>query len=288
MTTRTIDDRVQARDIREWGRANGHEVSERGALPRHLVELYIGAHGGSDVQVDDDAPQWGSAPGGADPLDQLEAELSSPDGDDTRPGAGMRDNGPPGGSTPPAADRVAPVTNLDEARERIGAGQARRPGWAGQSPRAKGQRPQSEQPRKPVTKAVRDDVTGKLTLLLSPLAMGWQMADPYCGGALAENLDSIVIKAVPLLCMSPAVVEFFQKSSLIWALFELTVALQPVGVAVYKHHVRRDVNEMGQRIDRQGRVVREPQRQAETVVADQSMYVTEVSGHVPPARPAGA
>lgn len=286
MTTRTIDDRVQAREIREWGRANGHEVSDKGALPRHLVDLYIGAHGGSDVQVDDE-PGWGSAPGPADPLDQLEAELSSPDGDDTGPGPGMRDNGPPGGSTQPAG--MTPVTSLDEARQRIGAGQARRPGWAGQSPRTQRQRSsQGEQPRKPVTKAVRDDVTGKLTLLLSPLAMGWQMADPYCGGAFAENLDEIVIKAVPLLCMSPAVVEFFQKSSLIWAIFELTIALQPVGVAVYKHHVRRDVNEMGQRIDRAGRVVREPQRQAETVVADQSMYVTEVSGHVPPARPAGA
>lgn len=274
--TRTVDDRVRANEIRQWGRDNGHEVSDKGALPRWLVNLYEGAHGDAPAPGSDE-PEWGTGSEPDDPLDRLEAELSSP----------PQDNGPPAGSAPPPPEGgvpLRPVTNLDEARERIGAGQARRPGWAGQAPRAKGQAPKDET-RKPVTKAVRDDVTGKLTLLLSPLAMGWQMADPYCGGAFADNLDEIVVKAVPLLCLSPAVVEFFQKSSLVWALFELTIALQPVGVAMYKHHVRREVNEMGQRIDRQGRVIQEPQRPAETVVADQSMYVTEVSGHVPPARP---
>lgn len=40
----TGQDRQRTQDIREWARAEGHQVSDRGRVPARLVELYEAAH----------------------------------------------------------------------------------------------------------------------------------------------------------------------------------------------------------------------------------------------------
>lgn len=37
-------DRQRTQEIREWARANGHQVSDRGRIPARLVEQYEEAH----------------------------------------------------------------------------------------------------------------------------------------------------------------------------------------------------------------------------------------------------
>jgi hypothetical protein len=42
---RTAGDRDQNRAIREWAVQNGHQVSERGRIPQHVIDSYRAAHG---------------------------------------------------------------------------------------------------------------------------------------------------------------------------------------------------------------------------------------------------
>ncbi len=44
VTSRTVPDREQTAAIREWARANGHEVSERGRLSAAVLEAFEAAH----------------------------------------------------------------------------------------------------------------------------------------------------------------------------------------------------------------------------------------------------
>jgi hypothetical protein len=43
-SARTVTDREQTQAIREWARANGHQVSDRGRIPKAVVEAYQAAH----------------------------------------------------------------------------------------------------------------------------------------------------------------------------------------------------------------------------------------------------
>lgn len=282
---RTLEDRLSAREIREWAAGNGHQVSERGRIPRHVTDMYVAAHGGPPIP-DDEEPRWSDSTesdpdGGTDPLARLEGQLAN---EETAAAAAAAQ--PPAGSPP---DTLPPPASLDEARERYAQrDKPPRPPWADRQPPA-GKRPPRPRhgPAKPVPQAVRDDMTGKVALLLSVPAMTWQAGDPYCGGAFAENVDNITQKLVPLLCLSPDIVRFFQKTSTFMLLLEFAIACQPVGIAVVKHHVTRTVG-----IDEKtGRPVqlhyRGPGPPADAYPADPAMYTTEVSGHVPQPRPAG-
>ena len=42
---RGTTDPAQLKAIREWAKANGHEVSDRGRIPASVVEAYQAAHG---------------------------------------------------------------------------------------------------------------------------------------------------------------------------------------------------------------------------------------------------
>ena len=41
---RTVANREQTRAIREWARANGHEVSDRGRIAKPIVDAFDAAH----------------------------------------------------------------------------------------------------------------------------------------------------------------------------------------------------------------------------------------------------
>jgi hypothetical protein len=42
--TRASGDNGSAREVREWARANGHQVSDRGRVPAEVMEAYRAAH----------------------------------------------------------------------------------------------------------------------------------------------------------------------------------------------------------------------------------------------------
>lgn len=41
---RTVTDREQTQAIREWARQNGHQVADRGRVPKGVVEAFQAAH----------------------------------------------------------------------------------------------------------------------------------------------------------------------------------------------------------------------------------------------------
>jgi hypothetical protein len=268
---RTIDDRINSRKVRDWAHANGHghEVGDRGRIPKRLVSMYQAATAGEPV--DDDEPDWSQAGDGgeADALAAMEQEL-----------AAEAQAQPPAGDTRP---QTPPVTSLDEARERLGAA-PKSPAWAKQQ-RTRST-PAGKQKTIPVTRAVRDDKTGKLALLLSIPVSGIQTVDPYCGTALADNLDNIVQKMVPLMCLSQDVIRFFQNATVFMMMIALAVAVQPVAIAVGKHHVMHSVNEFGQPVDEHGNVRKQQDENPEPEQADWSLYTTQVTGHIPAAETA--
>lgn len=270
--TRTLDDRARSAEIRGWAREQGFEVSPRGAIPKGVVAAFDAANGGGGGP-DGDGPDWAAAAAVAgdvaDPLADSEGEFD-----------GL-------GEVPPDTPTTAPPpADLDEARERLG-GKPRTPGWA-KDDSSEGKRDRRKsQPQARVTKQVIGDIEGKLTLLLTGPGLMWQTVDPVCGTAFADNLDSIVRKAVPLIIQSPDAVRWFTKGATFLLWLDLVWALQPVAQAVYAHHVAATVMVLpdgtvvpAQRLD-DGRIVplgAVPQQAR----PDRSAYTTQVAGHVPP------
>jgi hypothetical protein len=264
-------------EIRAWAAANGLDVAQQGRLPGSVVEAYRAA-----VRADQ-ADQGG----GGEP-DWTGAELAADD--DDPPGATPTPGPGPGAaaSTPP------PPADLDEARDRIARESKPRKGgprWAAGGGR-KRSRPAKPQP---VTKAVQQDIEGKLALLLAAPVNLWAAVDPACGSAAVENYEQTIRAAVPLICQSPAAVRMFTEGTtwMLWA--QLVTALQPVGLAVWRHHVTGTVTVVNGRVvpSRRlpdGRVVPadspEARQAAEAERPDYSAYTTQVFGHVPDVRPA--
>ena len=116
-----------------------------------------------------------------------------------------------------------------------------------------------------VTAKVKDDLTASVglvgMLVLPPLVA----KDPYCGGALADNFQSIADAVVPLLCKSSTVVGFFTDTGsdfMLW--FKLGMALTPVAMAVGRHHLLKSVE-----------IQQDEQGELYVVSRDMSEYSTE-------------
>jgi hypothetical protein len=212
-------------DLRAWARDNGWpDLGGRGRIPPEVRAAFEDAHGAPvDLDEDlsaldeyglDDDPSW-------DPAYEVAPE------------------------PPPAT--------LEEARER--AGRDPEPAHLTGTTRRRGQRkprqPASEQPAPKVTKAVRDDITGKVAFWLMLPAEPWMRVDPYCGGEYANNVDQIAVKLAPILCLSPQVVQWFTRSSVFFMWTELLMACRPVAEAVIAHHVTRRiaVNSQGEPVE---------------------------------------
>lgn len=93
-----------------------------------------------------------------------------------------------------------------------------------------------------VTAQTKKDMTaavGMVGMLVLPPVV---RIDPYCGGALSDNFQSIAEALVPLLCQSARVVSFFTEEASDWMLwFKLAMALAPVAVAIGQHHLLKTV-----------------------------------------------
>src|ERR1700733_3159761 len=131
---------------------------------------------------------------------------------DTPAGAEQQDNGPDGGST---RDRDPD------------------PSWAGDD------RPPPSglwDPSK-VSGEVQDDIAGLLALFYSIPADFLITIDPYCFGALNENLEATIDATVPIICRSRTAVEFVTGAGGLMLWIKLLATLKPFFVAVWQHHV---------------------------------------------------
>lgn len=93
-----------------------------------------------------------------------------------------------------------------------------------------------------VTKAIREDIQGKLGMIFGFMAMGISMRDPFCGGAIGDNADTIIPKLVPIICKSPDMVRWFTSKSsgyIVW--FELMMVCWPVIQVIVAHHVTHSI-----------------------------------------------
>lgn len=205
---------MEAAEIRAWAQLHGWpELGPSGRIPRAARTAW------HDRGADDDP--------GTDPDDD--------------PGDG---DGDPGGE-------LVPPASLEEARERAGldpdAAHLR-----GRGRRTAAVAKKEDAPIK-VTAAVRRDIAGKLAFWLSIPAEPWMRLDPYCGGAYADQVDQIALKAAPLICQSPDLVRWFSKSSTFIMWTELGMAVRPVAEAAIAHHVTKRIV-----LDQQGQAADQP------------------------------
>ena len=104
--------------------------------------------------------------------------------------------------------------------------------------------PPDQEPTKPViriTKRIRDDIEGKLGMIYGFIAMTISTKDPICGGALADNAETIVPKLVPFICKSPELVKWFTKGGGYMAWFELMMVCWPVIQVAISHHLTHSI-----------------------------------------------
>lgn len=93
-----------------------------------------------------------------------------------------------------------------------------------------------------VTKAIKEDIQGKLAMMFGFMAMGISMRDPFCGKAIGDNSDTIIPKLVPIICKSPDMVRWFTSKSsgyIVW--FELMMVCWPVIQVIVAHHVTHTI-----------------------------------------------
>lgn len=86
-------------------------------------------------------------------------------------------------------------------------------------------------------KKIIGDIEGKIAFMLSTTAMAVGIPDPVCGNAILENTPQISKALTPIICQSPGIVAWFQKTSNIMLYVNLAMACAPVIVAVMNHHL---------------------------------------------------
>jgi hypothetical protein len=95
-----------------------------------------------------------------------------------------------------------------------------------------------------ITAGVRRDMEGKLAFMMGMTANMWQMVDPTCGTALANQTPSIAKALVPIMCQSQDVVRWFQKASNFSMYVNLLMAVFPLLSTVYAHHLSKTKGHM--------------------------------------------
>jgi hypothetical protein len=87
----------------------------------------------------------------------------------------------------------------------------------------------------------RAEVSSLLALVYSIPADFLITVDPYCFGALNANLQQVIDATVPILCRSQSVVRWITGSSGLMMYAQLAIAMKPVAVAIWQHHVTHSV-----------------------------------------------
>ena len=102
-----------------------------------------------------------------------------------------------------------------------------------------------QRPHIRVTKRVRDDIEGKVAMMVMMSAMLLSTKDAICGKALEDNGPNIAAKFVPIICKSPELVRWFTKGGNYTAWLDLVMALWPVLTVAFSHHVSHSVTDDG-------------------------------------------
>jgi hypothetical protein len=116
----------------------------------------------------------------------------------------------------------------------------------GDGPDPRPRRPEEKEKGKPkppparVPPNVRKEVTEKLSAMLEFFAMGLELRDPVCGGALEDQREIITARMVTIICKRPKWMNWFLSGDQYTDWLMLATALQPVAVAMYGHHVTKD------------------------------------------------
>lgn len=191
----------------EWAR--GHHARGAGGYDpaRHLTPLPDPAGG----DVGDLDPEPGPDPGGDWPEGWPE---------------GQQDYGPRHAAAPPAIDEqpLGPDPQPGPLRDT---------------------RPRGAHHK--ITAAVRKDVEAKVGIMLEVPGRVWEVRDPVCGGTFVQTLPATRAALTDLICDSPDMVAWFTGVGggfMKW--LNLMVALQPVGVTVWAHHIAHSIETPGQ------------------------------------------
>lgn len=97
-----------------------------------------------------------------------------------------------------------------------------------------------------------EKIEENLGTYLSIVGMTAEMIDPYCGSALADNFENIVKRWTKVIAHYPKAAELFLdgKGGVIMTWIGAIQATWPVLMAIYHHHLARDI------VVRDGRVFR--------------------------------
>lgn len=88
--------------------------------------------------------------------------------------------------------------------------------------------------------AQKKQVHDALLLLLTPATGFLAMRDPHCGGAAFAQREEIAKAMVPIICRNASMLRWFTASNAPWLDYlALLTALQPIGTAVWQHHVKK-------------------------------------------------
>ena len=89
-----------------------------------------------------------------------------------------------------------------------------------------------------VTALTRRDVEAKIRFVLHPAGQVWSARDPVCGGTFAVQEPEVSSALAEIVCDSPDLLAWFTgPAGGFMKYFRLVMALQPVGLAVWAHHV---------------------------------------------------
>jgi hypothetical protein len=219
-----------SREIREWLRAEGHDVRDRGSVSARLTSLYYDAHPderppGSVTLLpgpDDDLPD--------DAYDDL--GFIEPEPEPDRGGPADAPQGPRRYEAVP--DDPGPVTAdpgpAHAARE-----------WRRAAKEAP---PRGKAAPRRVTATVRGDISAKISLVLEVPGRVWQARDPLCGGVFVEQRPEIADALTQIVCGSPDLVAWFAGGGgqfMLW--LNLMMACAPVVTVAMAHHVYRTAGE---------------------------------------------
>ena len=90
-----------------------------------------------------------------------------------------------------------------------------------------------------LTAAVRKDVEAKIRFVLVPAGQVWQARDPWCGGAFSQQEPEVSSALAEIVCDSPDLLAWFSgPAGGFMKYFRLFMALQPVAMTVWMHHLR--------------------------------------------------
>lgn len=92
-----------------------------------------------------------------------------------------------------------------------------------------------------ITKKMRDDMEGKLVILMTMLTVPFSMYDPVCGPAIEENVQNICAKLVPVISKSPEMVKWLTTGSNVTAWLDLMLAIAPVAKIIAAHHITHSI-----------------------------------------------